>query len=373
MGYYDVIVVGAGAIGSYVAWELSRRGFAILLLDKKELPGKEVCAGVLSVDAFEEFPLPKESVLNSIEKMKVFSPLGSVLEYRHPKPLAYIVDRPAFDRSLLGRALMAGAEFKGGFGVRGAEAFKSGIEIWGDKGSEKAKMAIIACGFNPSLVSSLGFGIYPSWVEGVQTTVFTRDVEGVEIHLGKVIAPGAFAWILPLDRGNIARVGLVTKREGRRYLRSFLDREGVKERILENHQPIRGAYLPTGPVSRSFGERMLVVGEAAGQVKTTTYGGVYYGLVCAREAVFSLLNAFESGNFSQDLLCIYEKRWRARILKDMNAGRELSKRFEAMDDEEIEGILKAIKKSHFLFLIKGMARFDWHREVISLATKKRIL
>jgi len=371
MNCHDVIVIGAGAIGSYVASQLAQYGLKVLLVDKKELPGKKICAGVISTDAFEEFSLPKGSIIGILDKIKVYSPLGTSIEYKHPKPLAYIVNRPSFDMALFSKALNSGAKFIGNFKVKGAKSSNSYIEVLGKDKHEKARVAVVACGFNPLLMKSLGFGSYPSFVEAIQTTVYSSHIENAEIHLGREIAPGAFAWILPI-KNRLARIGLITRKDARKYLRNFLDRDIIKERIIENHQPVMASYLPAGPLESTVADRMLVVGEAAGQVKTTTYGGIYYGLLCAKEAIPVLIKAFETGEFGLSSLLRYEKKWREKIFDEIKIGIELNKKVQHIKDEEIEEIMRMVKKSKFLFLIKNTARFDWHKEIISLAIKKKI-
>lgn len=45
---YQVIIVGAGPAGAYLAYLLSREGIHVLLLDKERLPRNKTCAGGLT-------------------------------------------------------------------------------------------------------------------------------------------------------------------------------------------------------------------------------------------------------------------------------------------------------------------------------------
>lgn len=110
---YDVVVVGAGPIGSYTAYQLVDKGFDVCVLDEKERIGKEViCAGVVSKEAFKRYDLPSESILSRIDSFTFVSPSTQRLEYKHPDVFAYVVSREKFDDRLLKLAKRCGADVR---------------------------------------------------------------------------------------------------------------------------------------------------------------------------------------------------------------------------------------------------------------------
>jgi digeranylgeranylglycerophospholipid reductase len=108
--YADVVVIGGGPAGSCCARELALRGFHTLLLEEHEpVASKVFCTGIIGINAFEEFPLPWESVVGTLGRMKAVSRYGTELSYTPPQPIAYMVDQGAFKAALATLASAAGA------------------------------------------------------------------------------------------------------------------------------------------------------------------------------------------------------------------------------------------------------------------------
>jgi digeranylgeranylglycerophospholipid reductase len=84
-------------------------------------------------------------------------------------------------------------------------------------------------------------------------------------------------------------------------------------------------YTPPQPIAQmplrqSHAERVLVIGEAAGQVNATTGGGIYYGLLAARLAADTISQAFATGCFAAPTLQGYERAWRPLLADELALG-----------------------------------------------------
>jgi flavin-dependent dehydrogenase len=77
--------------------------------------------------------------------------------------------------------------------------------------------------------------------------------------------------------------------------------------------PVIVRPLPLAPLSRTYGDRVLAVGDAAGLVKPTTGGGIYYSLLSAGWAADTVVAACEAGRFSSSVLSAYERTWREHL------------------------------------------------------------
>ena len=99
---------------------------------------------------------------------------------------------------------------------------------------------------------------------------------------GRATPPGGFAGAVPLERqgSSFVRLGLMSQDRSRERFRAFAslvsDRAG---RDLSAIPSPRLKMLPLAPVPRTYGDRVVAVGDAAGLVKPTTGGGIYYGLI----------------------------------------------------------------------------------------------
>jgi len=110
---HDVIVVGGGPGGLYSAYQLARAGFDVAVLEEHPTAGVPVhCTGVLASEAYDEFELPHEAILNTLARARFLSPSGRVVEYTTATTEALVVDRVLFDRGLHERARKAGATLR---------------------------------------------------------------------------------------------------------------------------------------------------------------------------------------------------------------------------------------------------------------------
>jgi len=372
---WDIIVVGAGPVGSYLSRCLAEKGYRVLLLDRKGKTGRQVCAGVIGAEAFREFPLPGESVLYRVDSVTMVSPGGKRLRHTTREPMAYVVDRVAFDRAILGDALNRGVEFSNLSRVVGVEKKDTYVEVvcrqmgnGGRPASYKASLVVFATGYNPGLLASLGLPGYPGAVVGIQTVGIMKGVEEIEVYLGREVAPGGFAWLVPMGDGRV-RIGLVVEEAARYWLERFLSSPWVSRRLVEDQGPLKANWIPKGPVPRTVGDRFLVVGEAAGQVKATTYGGVYYGLLCAREAVKVIERAFEMGDFRAQALYPYHEGWLRILGKELETGARLRDRVSSLEDSQIDDLFVLLGSDGFFPRLRATVRFDWHREAIQFLVK----
>jgi flavin-dependent dehydrogenase len=113
-----------------------------------------------------------------------------------------------------------------------------------------------------------------------------------------------------------------------------------------------------------------VIGEAAGQVKATTGGGIYYGLLAARLAAETIGQAFARGCFAATLLQGYERAWRALLADELALGLSFRKLYSWLGDRQMDSILHYIARNELKDLIRHQANFDWHQGLIVELSKR---
>lgn len=373
----DVIIVGGGPVGCFTGSLLAKEGFDALVLERNPSVGYHiVCAGLIGAEAFERFPLPRGTVVNPIQDLAFFSPSGVRFSYRTDRPLAFRVDRREFDRSMADMAMSFGAEMRCNSLVRDIKFGPDGV-IFGVEGPEgkyalRAKMAVVACGFNPQLTQKVGLGSPTEWVEGAEAVLNIDGVRETEIYVGHKIVPGSFAWVVPMGSTK-ARVGMTTRKNADSFLRSFLNNPIIRHRIRTHNPEINVDIIPIRPIEKSFRERILVVGEAAGQVKSTTGGGIYYGLIAAELAAKTTEEAFSQGRFDGDMLRRYERRWRRELGAEIEIGYRLRQIFSEIKDKQIDRLFEFLNSDGIGPLIHRRARFDWHKDLIMTLSRHVII
>jgi len=379
---YDVVVVGAGPIGSYTAYQLAEVGFEVVLIEEDDEVGKDViCTGVIGTEAFERFDLPQRAIISEIKSIVFFSPSLLTIDYTPSDTLAYVVDRDIFDKKILQAAQRKGVDVHLGKQVRRINTYKDFVEVesWNEGlraahrqrdslETLRAKLVILATGVNYRLQRSLGLGVPPSFLKGAQTEVEVKDLRQTEIYVGRQISPGSFAWAVPLGNGW-ARIGVLAESKGVSHLEEFLKMR-FTGRIKQENPHIVQKRIACGAAKRSVKDRILAVGEAAGQVKTTTGGGIFYGLLCSEIAVHILQKAFSKGDLSQRGLLQYERLWRSKLGRELKMGQWARKVLRKLTDKQIDKIFRFVREKAFIKkLLEKKVKFDYHASLISSGLK----
>lgn len=153
------------------------------------------------------------------------------------------------------------------------------------------------------------------------------------------------------------------------YLKKLLKQLYRSGCVNSAEVPIRTWMIPITPLARTYAERVLVVGDAAGQTKPTSGGGIYYGLLCAEAAAETAVEALEKGDLSALGLKGYEERWRQRLGREIRSGALLRRLAERLTDDEIDDLFRVVQSDGVLAAVTRKARFDWHKDVIYFALR----
>ncbi|MCJ7523467.1 MAG: NAD(P)/FAD-dependent oxidoreductase [Dehalococcoidia bacterium] len=371
--------MGAGPVGSYLAYKLAGYGYQVIVLEQRAAVGEEVCCtGIIGRECFDRFPVANNAVLTGVRSINVFSPLGKLLKLRREEPLAYIVDRADFDRALAHRAMEEGAEYRTLAKVKdiapGDESVAALVELNGQDDRIEGKIAVICNGFGSVFPKKLGMGKIGDFVTGAQTEVGINGLNEVEVYLGQNIAPGFFAWLVPISSDR-ALVGLLTRKKPPFYLKKLVSELTAIGKIISSGNEFIYRGIPLMPLPKSYARRLLVAGDAAGHVKPTTGGGIYYGLLCADIAAKTVHEAMSTGDLSAKSLSHYEMEWKKVLAKELQIGYLARRLYENLSDKQIEHIFGLIDANdiHNEMLRSPDFSFDWHAETIVRALKHKIL
>ena len=366
MNRYDFLVVGGGPAGCRVAAKLAKDGHQATVLEKNPSVGGPICCtGILSRECLKRFSIPPELVLRELNSASVFSPSGRLLRLERPETQAAVIDRGAFNAWMARQAQDKGADNLLGHNVTSVTINPDGViaavESRGKTEFYSAHALVLACGFGSRLPEKAGFGKAQEWTVGAQVEVDAPDLAGVEVYLGRDIAPGFFGWLVP-SGGSTALVGLMVRNEADTRLEAFLALLKKQGRIkaVTGKPAYRGITLTTP--RQTYANRILLAGDAAGQVKPLTGGGIFFGLLCADMASETLHSALEKRDFSSAYLSSYQKEWRRLLGRELRLGRWAHRLYERMGEGRIEWLIALAER-------KGLAArlsestgigFDWH-------------
>jgi digeranylgeranylglycerophospholipid reductase len=365
----DVVVIGAGPAGALTAGRLAAQGVDVLVLEEHSVVGRPVhCTGLLGTEAFSEFDLPRELILGRAEAACFWGATGDSVTVRSGQVQAAVIDRADLDASLMTRAERAGAELRLNSRVDTIEVrpHEVRVTIRGASAPVTARACVLACGASYRFHRQLGLGVPEVFLQSAQLeTPFPETSADIEVRFGRDIAPAGFAWLVPFRRDGTphARVGLMSQTRSRERFRAFLDQ--LCERADVDRAAIgapRLKILPLGPVPCTYASRVLAVGDAAGLVKPTTGGGIYYGLVSGEIAAEVLGAALAHDRLDQRTLSRYERRWRDRLGPEIRVGLAFRRIVTRLNDESIDALIELARVNGIANVLQQHASFNWHRK-----------
>jgi flavin-dependent dehydrogenase len=312
--------------------------------------------------------LPPGVVLNPLSTVRFVAPAGHSFDYTTAMTEAVVIDRAAFDSALATRAGEAGATIRRGRRVTSIDRTADGIAlVLADGETVRARAVVLACGANYAFQKRLDLGMPTTFLQSAQLELPAAGQGDVEIHFGSEIAPKGFAWAVPVRRasGTFVRIGVMSEGDAGGYFSRMVDR--VRERwtvAMPDASAPRRRMLPLGSVKRTYADRVLAVGDAAGLVKPTTGGGIYYSVVSGEIAGEVLASRLAMNNLSAAALREYETRWRARFQSEFTAQHALRFVAQRMRDTDIDALFTLATTDGILPLVRQTARFNRHRDFI---------
>jgi geranylgeranyl reductase family protein len=364
----DVIIIGGGPSGLHAASLLANSGLSVSLFEQDSEIGKDVvCSGVISKEAFSRYGLPEESIIGRLKEAELFSPSGIRLPYSHPEEAAVVVDRHIFDRKLGEIARRKGAEIHLNTKVISLDVrdgfVEAGLKTPEGEKRVRAEIAVIATGVSFNLQIALGLGRPKRILKGIQIEIRAEQLDRLRIYFGSRWSDGFFGWAIPLLDGR-ARVGVMTVGSAVEGLRNVLSEVNRYSDPCVEIGNAKRRGIAFGAIPKSYSDRVVVVGEAAGQIKTTTGGGIYYGLISAEIASDVIKKAFEKGNFDSRTLSEYERIWKRSIGKEIKFGQYFHRFYSNLHDDSIDDLFHAAREDGLLSFIAQNGKFDWHKDAV---------
>ena len=355
---YDVVIAGGSVSGLLAAREIASKGLSVLVVEEDmEIGTPEHCGGLVSMHGIRNLGIiPTSNVLhNSVRKAEIFSPNGSSFILNAEKQGVIAIDRRAFDKQVAHQARRNGADIWVKCSMKSFKENDNAVNVETTNENVSCKIMIDARGCSSimtknrnGILLSAQYEVYADWI--------TKDV--VEVYFDQKHFPGFFSWIIPTGTDS-AKVGAAGKAiNAANALQSFLDSKG-------KHAVVRKIFAPIwimGPLEHFVTNRIITIGDAAGQTKPTTAGGIYTcgmaGMLAGRAIASALAND------DLELLHEYEKEW-FRIFKSEFDRMLLARRvFEHLDNMAIDEMFKMVA-SETIDEVSESGDFDFHSQALS--------
>jgi digeranylgeranylglycerophospholipid reductase len=343
----DFLVVGGGPVGTTFASLVAKKAKTIVLEEHMRIGEPVQCTGLIAPRVVE-LAGAQRTILNKLNGAVFHFPGGQDVEVFSKEIKAVVVDRGELDRICADRAMRNGAIIRLGERFVDGIVQKDRVVLRGRQGAAStehdALLAVGADGYKSNLGQMAALERSKDVVRGIQLDIEHQEERQdiVHVYLGRKVAPGFFAWKIPC--GRMTRIGVCVSRENDApiaYLSKLL-----KEQALEGCRRITtiSGMIPIGTATRTYSERLLLVGDAAGQAKPLSGGGLFTGMMAAKHAAETALTALESGDFSASGLASYQERWKADIGKELDRGYMIRKGYLRLTDKKLEAVGRMLNK-----------------------------
>jgi geranylgeranyl reductase family protein len=370
---FDVIVAGGGPAGAAAAKILGGAGVSTLLLDKSAFPRDKPCGGGISARASVRFPYLKNALVNIptswVSKVHFESPSGFVVDYRSPDPLYLMIRRCEFDNLLFSLA-RPHVETATGL-VRKLSVHADHVSVCTDTGEFRARMVIGCDGANSIIARGSGLrsgGVQSDYAidmmeETPRQELNTAEQDRMYIYY-RIRSHYGYGYVFPKATHMNVGVGFkldyyLANLRGEHYAHHQAFVNDLKSKHLltgqSNRANFRAFPLPiSGPLARTYTDRVLLAGDAGGFVNALTAEGIYYAMVTGELAARAAIQAIRADNFASAQLSSYETAWKQEIGEELSNSVRLQKLLLA-DPTRIDRIVRAA--SRHAVLADLLARF----------------
>ncbi|MBV9178030.1 MAG: NAD(P)/FAD-dependent oxidoreductase [Nitrososphaeraceae archaeon] len=366
--YYDIIVAGGSISGLLAAREAAATGLSVVVLEEDtEIGTPEHCGGLVSINGIKNLGImPSSNAIenNSIKYAKIFSPSKS-FELNAEKQKVVVLDRRTFDKQIAFQAQKIGAEIRTKCSMHSISKRNNTDNSNSDNSYYiiKTSEGLLTCNYfidargigslikhnRQGLLQSAQYEVYASWI----------DRNTIEISFDRERYPGFFAWIIPTGSGK-GKVGVAGRSiNAANSLKSYMEGKG------EKYSVVRKVYAPIwimGPLEHFVIDRSMVIGDAAGQTKPTTAGGIYTCGIGGILAGKALTKSIEKND--RNLMYYYERKWFSIFKSEFDKMLILRKVLERLDNRAIDKILSTISQGEIDDISKT-GDFDFHSTALS--------
>jgi digeranylgeranylglycerophospholipid reductase len=365
--YYDAIIAGGSVSGLLAGREIAARGLSVAILEEDaEIGTPEHCGGLVSINGMQNLGIIPSS--NAIENKIKYARIASsskIFELNAEEQKVIVLDRRVFDKQIAFQTQRMGGDIRVRCSMRSIikkndctndDDHHYYYDVRTSEGNLKCNYFVDARGVTSILqrnregvLQSAQYEVYASWIE--------RDT--IEVKFDSERYPGFFAWIIPTGRGK-AKVGVAGKSiNAANALKSYMDSKG------QSYSVIRKVYAPIwvrGPLETFVYERTLIIGDAAGQTKPTTAGGIY---TCGMGGIFAgraIANAIQQKN--DKLLYDYQKNWFSIFKEEFDKMIIARRLLERLDNKAIDELFSTITQVETEQLSKT-GDFDFHSSALA--------
>ncbi len=288
-----ISIIGAGPVGNYLAARLARDGQNVQVFEEHQSIGAPVaCTGILTSYLSDFFTVDPEYVVNTITATDVYAPDGSSV--RIPLKKNFIVDRTLFDAHLAEEAQSSGVTYHTGWRFTDYQKKNNQYQLHFLQGKTATTNVLVgADGPSSAVARSAGIFGERSFVVGHQARVRLREKVDPSVIAFFLDEHNYIGWMVP-ETDRIVRLGVASHINVNKHFSQLLKKyPGILLGWQSGPIPI---YNPRLDIEK---DNVYLLGDAATQVKATTYGGIIPGMHAADVLSNVLHKQLSSGSYTK--------------------------------------------------------------------------
>ena len=329
MNNYDVVIVGAGPAGGYLAYKLKNQSINVLLLEKKKFPRYKTCAGGLSKKAYDILYSDNKNINSIVEKTtkKGLYVRDNKITRVHPgKELIYMTYRSELDNFLVKMAVdNKTVFFKDDITIQKINRKDNSITFLEKNRAKKVNYKVLVGAWGNNIRFNKMIGLYPferfdlssSW-EGPAGPKFSKYSKEYGLTQISKKYPGFVCYIFP--KSKLITAGIFTSKYPFPNVWKDVWDDFIEFWKLDKKIKPKYAVIPirdhNKPIAR---DNIFLVGDAAGLADPFVGEGLYYAFLNSNIAAMGILNFFRNEHY--DLAKEYHKNIDSQLTEVLKCAR----------------------------------------------------
>ena len=366
---YQCIIIGAGPGGARAAYELSKTQKEILIIDYKDNLGDKLCTGIIGINCVNEFGLDKKLIYHEANSADIYSPDNNRYPLDTKDSKAMIIDRVKYVQRLTDLAKKNGVKIYKNSRVKSIKINENNVQL-SYKSHNKistitSKSIIIASGLENKLLHDVNLEPLDKKyiLNGSQSIVENNlNIKNTTVFLGSKYGHQGFGWAVPVNNNKLL-IGVLTKSKSKEIIKSLMKYLLNKCNAVDSDNiEIKSWGIPIKPINKTYTDRTLVIGDAAGLVKPITGGGIYYSQLSGKIAAEIMDQALMQNSFDKNHMSKYETKWKNKINSEIKRGNKMREIFFNFSDQKLSQLLNfsLTNKLILKILLSKEISFDNH-------------
>ncbi len=326
---YDVIIIGAGLAGSYLSKRLKDLDILVIEKERKVVPRD---SGIVSTRFDNLFG--KKFIKDEIKEMKLISQNSSFF-LTSDRTFAYVLEREKLLKDLRKTNIKYEA-------AKNVSINKDKVTVTTVNGEYQGKIVVGADGANSAVKRALSIKQTKIFL-GIMERTRKIEQETISVYFNKNYSREFFAWVIPQN----GEYGLITSSKAKEHLDTFRKYMSLPPGDIH-------AYPVPINYTKSFGQRALLLGDACGQVKPLTGGGIIFSMRAAQIAEKTIREALKKNLFNERFLSRYERGWKNEFGHEIKKQLIIRNVYSKLRNNDIEKIFRDFGPS-----IEKISEFDY--------------